>query len=289
MHSKIDWDDLRYVLAVYRSGSVTKAARELNVNHATVIRRVAAFEDATGLQLFEKTVRGYQLISGFASILDAIRDVENSIDGVTRVIAQVQSPATGRVRVTSTDTFCVAVLPQVIAEVQKVERGINIDVITANSHLDLARLDADITVRPTSSLPDDLIGENPAVLGMGLYRHRDYAGDDWLAPSGPLEGTDVSRWTHTNIRPDRIVATSDSFVSLHAMACAGLGHVFLPDCLVQPDGVLTRLPGSERYEVPIWVAAHRDMIDVPRIRVALTLIAEAMARRADQLSGAAMG
>ena len=56
MHSKIDWDDLRYVLAVYRNGSVTKAARELNVNHATVIRRVAAFEDATGLQLFEKTV-----------------------------------------------------------------------------------------------------------------------------------------------------------------------------------------------------------------------------------------
>lgn len=287
MHSTLNWDDLRFVLAVYRNGSVTKAARELGVNHATVIRRVAAFEDAAGLQLFEKTVRGYQLISSFTTILDAIRDVESRIDTVTRTIAQVQSPATGRVRVTSTDTFCMTVLPEVIAEVQTAEAGLNIDLIMANLHLDLARLDADITVRPTLSLPEDLVGEHAADLGFGLYRAKGYDGRNWLAPSGPLERTEVAKWVLTNIPPDRIAASSDSFLSLQAMVASGLGQSYLPTCIGAPDGRLERLP-AERFEpVPIWVAAHRDMIDVPRIRVACNLITASLAKRSALFSGAA--
>ena len=43
MHSE-NWDDLRFVLAVAETGTVSGAARLLGVNHATVLRRVAAFE-----------------------------------------------------------------------------------------------------------------------------------------------------------------------------------------------------------------------------------------------------
>ena len=43
-----NWDDLRFVLAVAEEGTVSAAARRLRVNHATVLRRVAAYEAATG-------------------------------------------------------------------------------------------------------------------------------------------------------------------------------------------------------------------------------------------------
>ncbi len=36
----IDWDDFRFVLAIVRGGSVSAAAKQLGVDHATVIRRV---------------------------------------------------------------------------------------------------------------------------------------------------------------------------------------------------------------------------------------------------------
>ena len=44
MHSS-NWDNLRYVLTVAEHGSLSAAARALGVNHATVLRRVSAFEE----------------------------------------------------------------------------------------------------------------------------------------------------------------------------------------------------------------------------------------------------
>ena len=37
----IDWDDVRYFLAVARSGCVRAAAEQLKVNHTTVLRHIA--------------------------------------------------------------------------------------------------------------------------------------------------------------------------------------------------------------------------------------------------------
>ena len=60
MHST-NWDNLRFVLSVANHGSVSAAARALGVNHATVLRRVAAFEEDHGGAVFEKTATGYRI------------------------------------------------------------------------------------------------------------------------------------------------------------------------------------------------------------------------------------
>ena len=57
----IDWDDVRYFLAVARGGSVRAAAERLGVNHSTVLRRVAQLEERLGAHMFEKLPSGYRL------------------------------------------------------------------------------------------------------------------------------------------------------------------------------------------------------------------------------------
>jgi hypothetical protein len=49
----IDWDDIRYFLAVSRGGSVRAAAKSLGVNHATVLRRIAQLEKRLGALMFD--------------------------------------------------------------------------------------------------------------------------------------------------------------------------------------------------------------------------------------------
>jgi DNA-binding transcriptional LysR family regulator len=49
-----DWDDLRFFLAVARSGRLTAAARRLSADHATVSRRIASLEQALKAKLFER-------------------------------------------------------------------------------------------------------------------------------------------------------------------------------------------------------------------------------------------
>ena len=50
----MDWDDLRFFLAVASAGSLSAAARALNVNTTTVLRRIANLEQALDARLFER-------------------------------------------------------------------------------------------------------------------------------------------------------------------------------------------------------------------------------------------
>src|SRR6202051_5345259 len=59
--TRIDWDDVRYFLAVARGGSVRAAAERLGVNHSTVLRRIAQLEERLGARMFEKLPSGYRL------------------------------------------------------------------------------------------------------------------------------------------------------------------------------------------------------------------------------------
>src|SRR6266481_2905142 len=63
----IDWDDVRYFLAVARGGSVRAAAERLGVNHSTVLRRIAQLEERLGVHMFEKLPSGYRLTAAGAT------------------------------------------------------------------------------------------------------------------------------------------------------------------------------------------------------------------------------
>src|SRR5471030_3374107 len=74
----IDWDDVRYFLAVARGGSVRAAAKRLGVNHATVLRRIAQLEDRLGAQMFEKLPSGYRLTAAGEEVLELANQMEAS-------------------------------------------------------------------------------------------------------------------------------------------------------------------------------------------------------------------
>ena len=59
MHRSMDWDDLHLVLAVFREGTLSGAARRLGVTHSTVFRRLGAIEEKIGARLFERFRDGY--------------------------------------------------------------------------------------------------------------------------------------------------------------------------------------------------------------------------------------
>ncbi len=287
MHNRENWDDLRFVLAVTRHGSVTAAARELGVNHATVLRRVALFEQRNGLELFVKTVRGYQVAKGHQRILDALRDVENSVQGIGRAVQGTQAPLGGTVRVTSTDTFCHAVLPAIVTQIREATKNLRIELISNNAHLDLARLDADLVVRPAPQLPPDLDGTSPAQLGFALYAAKGNIPDVWLGLSGLLARTGTARWMEKHVTAEQISATGDSFLTLQELAAKAVGRVYLPCFVGDPDTRLVRIEsdGVVPISVPIWVAGHRELVDVPRIRAVREIICSALTAARSQLLG----
>jgi molybdate transport repressor ModE-like protein len=96
----IDWDDIRYFLAVARGGSVRAAAKSLGVNHATVLRRIAQLEERLGALMFEKLPAGYRLTVAGEEVLELAKQMEaSSLKLETRVLGRDQS-VRGLLRVT---------------------------------------------------------------------------------------------------------------------------------------------------------------------------------------------
>ena len=200
MHNA-NWDDLRFVLAVADNGSVSGASRELGVNHATVLRRVAAFEEAHGAEVFERTAAGYRVRPDRARMIEAARNAAQAVAAVGQLMKWAEGPR-DVVRLTSTDTLCNTVL----ADLPRTMPRHEVSLLAANGHLDLSRLEADVTVRPATALPAGMSGRAVAELGFATYRAR-WGGRNLRIgcsatlipqrfPVGPTASWFCARWHH---------------------------------------------------------------------------------------------
>ena len=73
MTQKTRWDDLQFIYAVARHGSLSGAARELGVNHATALRRITAVEAIHGVKIFERPPGGYRVRPEGRDLLEALK------------------------------------------------------------------------------------------------------------------------------------------------------------------------------------------------------------------------
>lgn len=288
MH-RFNWDDLKYLLTVADVGSVSKAGRALKVNHATVLRRVSLFEDRFGIDVFERTPQGYRLPRENEPLIEAIREVDHAVRAVERLIEGGKAPLSGKVRITSTDTLCHYLLPEIVAEINAEAAQLTLELLSTNAHLDMSRLDAEITVRPALELPDHLVGERAGELVFGVYQSADgveTAQGNWLGLSGPLRRTKAARWMEEQLRGAQIKGAADSFLTLREMAAAGGGLAFMPRMLAAGDVRLRECPGiAPRFTVPVWVASHADMHGVSRVAQVSRLLVGKISEKCRILEG----
>src|SRR5690348_10593336 len=99
----IDWDDLRYFLAVHRHGSLAKAAAALGINATTVGRRLQALEERFGARLFDRMPHGHVLAPAGRELLAHAERMEAEANAVERELIGADARAEGVVRVSVTE------------------------------------------------------------------------------------------------------------------------------------------------------------------------------------------
>ena len=286
MHSA-NWDDLKYVLAVAEEGSVSAAAKALGVNHATVLRRINAWEDAFGTQVFERSAQGYRLRPDKVSVIEAARAADVAMQSVARLMGDGTQGLGQTIRLTSVDSLCVTVLAPAMPGLAAKLAPDRLTLLASNDRLDLARLQADLCLRPADKLPEDMQGEIVGYLGFGLYQAPE-APKVWLGMTGALGRSRPAKWLSENVPRARILAAADSFVTLRGMALAGTGRAILPCILGDTCPGLERVPDDfPDLTVPLWLASHRDLATTPRITRAQRAVADVMRRNSGLLTGAA--
>ena len=98
----MDWDNVRVFLAVARGGQFVAAGKRLELDHATVSRRIAALEATVGAKLFDRrnklTGAGERSISAAEQMESAFLHAQGEISGVDLELA-------GDVRIGAPDGF----------------------------------------------------------------------------------------------------------------------------------------------------------------------------------------
>ena len=157
----IDWDDVRYFLAVARGGSVRAAAERVEVNHTTVLRRIAQLEERLGARMFEKLPSGYRLTDAGEEVLEFAEQMEASANRLeTRVFGRDQG-VRGLLRVTLTPILATHLLMPDFAEFARLHPEIEMEILCIAEPVNVTNREADVAVRVVyerNDLPPNLHG-----------------------------------------------------------------------------------------------------------------------------------
>ncbi len=141
----MDWEDVRFFVALARHGSLSATARALRVNHATVARRISALEDALRIKLFERLPTGYELTAGGRSALQAADAMESAAVGLSQL--KPEGSLTGLVRVTSTPSLAETFLIPRLFELHQQHPQLDLEITAERRSLSLKRYQSDIALR----------------------------------------------------------------------------------------------------------------------------------------------
>ncbi|WHI48111.1 LysR family transcriptional regulator [Microbulbifer sp. VAAF005] len=167
-----NWDDIRYFLALARNGTVSAAAKVLDVNHATVSRRIQSLEQSHGVLLFHRTPRGYALTEAAEAILPIAEKLEVQNLMLEERISGADSRMAGPLVLTLPHDLLNQLLLEDLCQFQADHPDISLRVLASSSLKDLANIEADVALRFTPEPPDLLTGIQFAQLEMGVYAHR---------------------------------------------------------------------------------------------------------------------
>ena len=184
----IDWDDVRYFLAVARGGSVRAAAERLDVNHSTVLRRIAQLEQRLGAQMFEKLPSGYRMTAAGEEVLEFADQMEASSHLLeTRVFGRDQG-VRGLLRVTLAPPLATHLLMPDFAEFARRHPEIEMEIVSSGELANLTNREADVAMRVVydrKTLPLNLHAlKGPEVFG-AVYISRDRLAA-WRAGAGDM-------------------------------------------------------------------------------------------------------
>jgi len=288
MMTRIEWELYRSFLAVLTEGSLSGAARALDIAQPTVGRHVAALERALDMPLFTRSQTGLLPLESALSLRPYAEAMSSAVAALERAAASQGSGVHGVVRVTASEVIGVEVLPPIIARLREEHPDLQIELALSNRMQDLLQREADIAVRMTRPEQEFLIARRIGQVHVGLHATRQY-----LQRHGtPATMTDLQRHTLIGfdqptafiraasktlaLRREMLAIRADSDLAQLALIRSGAGIGFCQVPIGRRDGLVRVLARQFSLPLDTWIAMHEDLRNSPRCRVSFDALVEGL-------------
>lgn len=283
---RFDWDDLRFFLAVARSGRLTAAARRLGADHATVSRRIGSLEASLKAKLFERRPQGYALTHHGEQLLAKAESMETEALSIQSEIGGADLALSGIVRVGAPDGFGATFLAARLARLAASHPELELQLVAMPRLLSLSKREADIavTLAPPKEgkvvarkltdyrlhlygTTDYLAARPPIVSRQDLVAHQIVGYIDDLIFTPELDYLDeVERGLRATLQSSNLIAQMQATL-------AGAGLCVLPDFMAAGEPRLVPvLPQAIALLRTFWLVVHADLKDVARVRTVVDFI-----------------
>ena len=271
--NNIDWSLYRSFLAAMQEGSLSAAARSLNMSQPSIGRHVDALEAALGAALFIRGTDGLTPTPLAHELLVPAQAMASAVRHAQRVASGLASEPRGTVRITASQIVGGEVLPSMLATYRQTHPNISIELVLSNKTQDLLKREADIAVRMTRPTQSSLIARKLGKVNIGLYAHQRYVKQHGL-PGNLLElaghaliGADedpailrMAEQIGIPVSREMFCFRSDSDLAQLAALRAGLGVGGCQVPVARQDPALIRvLPEQFNFSLDMWLLAHDSL------------------------------
>lgn len=274
---RVDWDHLRFFLALARAKTLTNTARLMGVEHTTVSRRIQALELTLGTPLFKREMNGYELTKEGIELFPRVEQMEYAFFQIERP----HIPLQGRVRIGTPEGFGSIFLAKLLAKFSEKYPLITIDLIPVPKTIKLSHREADIVIsidRPKSG---------PYIITrFSDYCLKIYASKHYLSQHPPITGlNDLSQHRFVNYIDDLVYSPelyclerlsipltasfrSSSIVAQQVAVSAGAGLAILPMFMASKQSELVEVLSDEvKFIHTFWMLTFSDLQHEPRIKL----------------------
>lgn len=283
---RFDWDDLRFFLAVARSGRLTAAARRLGADHATVSRRITSLEVSLKAKLFERRPQGYGLTTHGERLLAKAESMETDALAIQSEIGGADMALSGTVRIGAPDGFGTSFLAPRLPKLIAAYPALEVQLVAMPRLLSLSKREADVAITLAPPKEGKIVARKLADYRLGLYASRGYLSKapelnavedlfnhsvlgyiDDLIFTPELDYLDeVARGLRAQVQSSNLVAQLRATV-------AGAGVCVLPAFMAQEVPELVPvLPALVSLQRSFWLVVHADLKDVARVRAFVDFI-----------------
>jgi DNA-binding transcriptional LysR family regulator len=271
----LEWNDLRLILAVARTGSFAAAAEALGVSGPTVFRHAKAAEERLGTLIFRRDTTGVSLSPAGRDAASAAERIEDEVAALEARIGDADSKEGGTVRLATVDTLLAGPLMPLLRRFQIRHPRIVLDVQSGIGMANLRQREVDAALRAGGEPPEELVGRRLCHIAVAVYRNQegpDISEDElseavWLAPDDQLGHLASARWLKQRGYQARASFRANSLHTLALAAANGLGVAILPCYLADLDSRLARIGGPiAELASDLWFLTHNELRHRGRIR-----------------------
>lgn len=286
----MNWDDLRFFLALTRQGTVSGAGRVLKVKHTTVARRIAALEQQLGSRLFDRTAHGYTMTQVAENLYPHALSMEELALAADREVFGMDTQLSGTLKLTASYDVLTRLITPKLKQFTDKYPGIDLELSSSTSLADLASRQADIALRLSPKPPEYLIGRQIVPLHHGVYASAQYLQKNrdtkrlilWEHDRSPPE------WVNHHFPNARVAVRTNDIMTMMEAVKNHVGLARMPCYVADAEPTLRRLDlALTPSKWGVWVLSHVDLRSTARVRVCREFLIEIIEQQRSLITGTA--